>query len=300
MNRIRGKLCISLAFFLAGSSVVAAGYVADTLGPFTITGISLVFAGFTAFVLSNKKMLASFRTITAQKWKNLVWQSLIGVFLFRVLLTFGLQRTSAAEAGILIGTSPAITAVLTRLLLREPLSGHKIAGIGATLAGMAVLQGFPFTLGAFSMSHLLGNLLVLGSAACESAFVLIARAMAFKEDRQAPPLDPIVHSGYVSLISLLACLPLMLWENQLGSLPALSTGGWLSLAWYGGMVTVIAFACMFYGARTCDGYTLAAFSGLIPVTALLLSAAILGETVTARHCIGCACIVIAILLMNRR
>lgn len=300
MHEFRGRLSISLAFFLAGSSVVAAGYVVNILGPFTITAISLLFAVVTAGILGNKKLIDSLKNVSARQWKNLIWQSLVGVFLFRVFLTFGLQHTSAAEAGILIGTSPAITAVVTRLLLQEPLSGDKIVGIAATLIGMAVLQGFPFALEAFSLTHLLGNLLVLGAAVCESAFVIIARNMALREKTPSARLHPIVHSGYVSLVSLAACLPLLLWEGQLHLLPTLSPGGWLALAWYGGMVSIVAFACMFYGARTCDGYTLAAFSGLIPVSALLLSVAVLEESIAPRHMIGCACIVLSILLMNRR
>ena len=300
MSDLRGKLAVSIAFFLAGSSVVAAAYVADTLGPFTITAVGLMFAVATAVGLGNVRLFTSLKSITARKWKNLILQSLIGVFLFRVFLTFGLSHTSAAEAGILIGTSPAITAVLTRMLLKEPLNGGKLAGIAATLAGMAILHGFPFALDAFSWAHLVGNLLVLGAAACESAFVIIARNMALRETKPAAQLHPVVHSGYVSIISLAACLPLMLWENQTQQLAGLSSGGWVSLVWYGGIVTVVAFACMFYGARSCDGYTLAAFSGLIPVSALLLSIVVLGESVAARHIVGCACIVLSILLMNRQ
>lgn len=300
MNDFRGKLYISTAFFLAGSSVIAAASVADRLGPFSVTAASLLFAVMTALILGNRELFTSFKSVSPQKWKSLTWQSLIGVFLFRVFLTFGLLHTSAAEAGILIGSSPAITAVLTRLLLQEPLSGNKIAGIVATLSGMAILQGFPFALNAFSLSHLLGNLLVLGAAACESVFVLIARNMALREKTPTASLHPIVHSGYVSVISLVVCLPLMLWENQVHQFVSLSPDGWVSLAWYGGMVTIVAFACMFKGARTCDGYTLAAFSGLIPASALLLSILVLGEAVALRHIVGCACIVLAILLMNRR
>ncbi len=300
MSDLRGRLSISAAFCLAGSSVVAAGYVTDVLGPFTITGLSLVFAVLTAAALGNTGMVRSFGRVSARQWKGLIAQSIIGVVLFRVFLTFGLLHTSAAEAGILVGTSPAITAVLTRILVRDPLTANKTAGVAATLAGIAVLQGFPFSLDAFSMAHLFGNCLVLGAAACESVFVIIARTMALKGKEPRLALDPVIHAGYVSVISLVACLPFMLWEGQAGLLPALAPAAWMALAWYGGMVTVVAFACMIYGARSCDGYTLAAFSGLIPVSALLLSILVLGESVAARHIVGCACIVVSILLMNRR
>lgn len=49
-------------------------------------------------------------------------QSLFGSFLFRVFLTEGLQHIGTAEAGIITGATPAITALLTWVMLREKLT----------------------------------------------------------------------------------------------------------------------------------------------------------------------------------
>ena len=64
------------------------------------------------------------------------------------------------------------------------------------------------------------------------------------------------------------------------------------------MATVAAFAFMFMGARTCDGYTIAAFSGMMPLLALVLSITILKESVTLQQLAGCALIITSILVMS--
>ena len=62
----------------------------------------------------------------------------------------------------------------------------------------------------------------------------------------------------------------------------------------------MAFAFMFSGAKHCDGYTIAAFAGLIPMSALILSVIILKEIVTVNKIIGCCFILFSIFIMSRK
>jgi drug/metabolite transporter (DMT)-like permease len=58
-----------------------------------------------------------------------------------MFLLNGLNYTTAGEAGILTGATPAITAILAMLILREPVSKRKLAGILCTVGGILILQG---------------------------------------------------------------------------------------------------------------------------------------------------------------
>lgn len=229
--------------------------------------------------------------------KILILQSVFGIFLFRVFLTFGLQHTTAVEAGVIMGTSPALTALLTRLILRERLSKTSVIGIFFTLSGILLLQGFPFNMGAFNINHLFGNLLALCAASCEALFTALSRKVHIDAEEDYE-LHPFAQSGIVILIALALCFIPMLLERPFVALAILPVSGWAALVWYGSAVTVIAFACMFTGAKYCDGYTIAAFTGLIPISALVLSLLILKESVNANQLIGCGFIVISILLMS--
>jgi drug/metabolite transporter (DMT)-like permease len=293
----KGMIFLAIAFILAGSSVIAARYVSATLKPFTITFMSLVFATITALLFYGKSIFLTIRQLSKRHWKILILQSICGVFLFRIFLTFGLQYTSAAEAGIITGTSPAITAVLTWFILRDQLTKKSVMGILLTLLGVLVLQGFPFNMTAFNITHFLGNMLALGAALCESLFTTLSRK-AHTDIKEKYELHPFIQSGIVSIIAMLLCFIPMLLEGQINELIKLPIDGWVALVWYGTIVTVIAFACMFAGAKYCDGYTIAAFTGLIPISSLILSWVILREAVIVNHIIGCGFIVIAIIIMS--
>lgn len=295
----RGKFFLAAAFILAGSSVVTARYVSGSLQPFTITFMSLAFATITTLLFRAGSTCRTIPKLSMRHWRILILQSVFGIFLFRVFLTFGLQHTSAVEAGVIMGTSPAITAILTRLLLKESLGKNGVTGILFTLAGILMLQGFPFNMAAFDIGHLSGNALALGAASCESLFATLSRKTHTdaKEDYE---LHPFVQSGIVSMIALILCFIPMLSEDQFSELAALPMSGWIALVWYGSIVTVVAFACMFTGAKYCDGYTIAAFTGLLPISSFVFSLIVLRETTNANQVIGCGLVVMSIIIMSCR
>ena len=297
MNSRSGKIYLSVAFFLAGSSVVAARFLIDNLSPFTITFMSLFFAVSTAAICSGRKSVRYIKHIRPAQWKILVLQAVFGVFLFRVFLTVGLMYTSAVEAGIITGSSPAITGLLAWIILREPIKKRSVLGISLTLIGIMLLQGFPLNMAVFNVQHLTGNLLALGAAACEAMFTTLSRKVYLGSSEEYG-LPPLVRASIVSMIALILCVVPMLIEKPMESLISLPTSGWFALIWYGSIVTVAAFAFMFAGAKRCDGYTIAAFTGLIPLSALVLAVLILGETVQIHQLTGCAFIIGAILLLS--
>lgn len=288
-----------LAFSSAGSVVVAAAYVLGALGPFGVTFLSLAFGVLTASLATGRGMWRTARSMDASEWRMLFLQAFVGITLFRVCLAFGLRLTSAAEAGILLGCTPAITAILTRAFLKEALSLRAVCGIAMTLMGILILQGFPFKLGAFTVAHLAGNLLALCSAFCEAVFSVTSRRIQTVRLGQEPR-NPVAQAGLVSGMALLLCLVPALLEGSLPAALNLGVDSWIALFWYGGMATIAAFAFMFIGARSCDGYTIAAFSGLMPLSSLLLSIVFLRESVELHQWLGCACIIAAILIMARR
>ena len=299
MNSRSGKTYLSMAFSLAGSSVIAARFLADSLSPFTITFMSLFFAVLTVVICSGRKSARYIKQIKPAQWKILFLQAVFGIFLFRVFLTVSLGYTSAVEAGIITGSSPAITGLLAWIILREPIKRKSVLGISLTLVGILLLQGFPYNIAVLNSQHLTGNLFALGAAACESMFTTLSRKVYLNSDEEYI-LPPFTQAGIVSTIALILCIIPMLIEKPMEALISLPASGWLALVWYGSIVTVVAFACMFAGAKRCDGYTIAAFTGLIPLSALVLAVLILGETVHVHQLTGCTFIVSAILLISRK
>lgn len=289
-----GKLYLAIAFILAGSSVVSASFVSEQLPVFTTTALSLMFAAATAVLLCGKKMYTTAKLLTGRIWRAIALQALFGCFLFRVFLTSGLQYIGAAEAGIITGVTPAITALFAWIMLREMLNVQIILGIAIAVAGILMVQGYPFAV--VGTLQPLGVIFVLCAAACEAFFTTLSRKVSLNE----VGLPPLVHAGFVSLFALVLCAIPAGFEQSWQSVVGLSIGGWLALLWYGSIVTVIAFAFMFAGAKQCSGYTIAAYAGIIPASSTLLSVILLKETVSVYQVVGCGLVVLATLIISKQ
>lgn len=285
MQRFTGILFLTGAFILAGSSVIAGRYVTDMLGPFTITAVSLFFALLGLLPLGIRRLVKAFRWMSARDWVQLLLQALFGIFLFRLFLLQGLIHTSAGEAGILTGATPAATALFAYFFLKERLYKVRLLGIICTVIGILIIQGIFMPGAGFSVQHSIGNLLVLCAAICESSFNVLSRVYSINHTNQSQ-LDPIAQSILVSWLALLLCLGPALSECPVSSLSTLSLLGWGALVWYGLFVTALAFIFWYSGIKSCDTTVAAAISGLMPFTAMVLSVLLLGEHPEWWHWLG--------------
>ena len=100
----------------------------------------------------------------------------------------------------------------------------------------------------------------------------------------------------VVFLALLLCLGPALLEQPGVSLAALGLTGWAALVWYGLFVTALAFICWYAGIKRCDAAVAAAFSGMMPLTALLLSVVLLGERPTWQQWLGGALVMLGMVL----
>lgn len=301
MGQLKGKLCLFFAFTLAGTSVISARFVTGKLGTFTITAVSLFFALAFLVPLCIKQLVLYIKQMSFRNFLFLSLQALCGIFLFRLFLLSGLKYTSTGEAGVLTGTSPAITALLAIIVLKEPVYGKNLAGILCTVGGILIIQGVLVPGNSFSLEHIGGNMLVLCAAACESVFNTLSRVFAVNaEKEQKEPSSPVAQTAIVSAIALVLCLIPSAYENPLKELPGIGLTGWIALFWYGVFVTALAFICWYAGIKRCGAFTAAAFSGLMPFTSMLLSVVVLGESTDYLQWLGGFLVIIGMVLIGSK
>ncbi|MDF2656911.1 MAG: DMT(drug/metabolite transporter) superfamily permease [Bacillota bacterium] len=298
MKQFTGSICLFFAFTLAGTGVVSARHLSGKLGIFTITAISLFFALVFLLPFCGKTLLSSLSRLTWPGRFLLFIQAFFGMFLFRMFLLLGLLHTSAGEAGLLTGATPAITAILAALFLKEKINSWKAAGMICTVAGILLIQGLMTSNADFSQAHFSGNLLVLCAACCESAFNILSRSFVKKSDAaEGIGLSPMEQTAAVSAATMFLCLIPSALEHPAQQLSALIPSDWLALLWYGIFVTVLAFICWYAGIRRSSAITAAAFSGMMPFTSLFLSVLLLGEQAGLRQWSGGLLVIAGIFLI---
>ncbi|MDF2486862.1 MAG: hypothetical protein K0R46_3030 [Herbinix sp.] len=299
MKNTIGKIYLLFAFTLAGTSVISGYILSEKLSRFTITAVSLGIMILCLFPFYAAKTVKTIRLLKRNDWKLLMLQAIFGIFLFRMFLLLGVNSTSTVEAGILTGTTPAITTILAFFILREKPSDWTAIGIVCTVSGIALLQGTNLYSVQLSSQHFLGNVFMLCAAASESAFNIISRKHKSKIlDHANVKIPPVVQTLIVSTMAFgLALIPALV-EQPFEALQAIGLKEWLALIWYGLVVTALAFVFFYAGVKRCDAYTTAAFSGMIPLTSMLLSLLLLRETVGMSQWTGGFLIVSSMLMIG--
>lgn len=269
-------LDLTLAMVIVGSSVVAGKFMIAELPLFLASALRFAFAA--ALIVPLQIILEGWPRVSGRSLGIMLVQAACGGFLFNVLLLKGLASTSAGVAGIITSTTPAAMACIAVLFLGEKPTRHALAGIVLSVAGVAAinLQGVS---GGFGGSALWGNLLVLGAVVAESLFLLLRKTVP-------EPLSPLAVSTLMTVFGLALFTPAALYEARGFDFTTVSPASWCTVAYYGLVVTVAAYLFWFSGVTKVGAGTAGVFTAVMPLSAVTLSALILGEAMTLAHLAG--------------
>jgi drug/metabolite transporter (DMT)-like permease len=265
---------LALGFALAGSSVIPGKALADLPVFFaTSGGAAIALLVLLPLAATEKRPAAGdfFRALPL-----LAFQALFGMALFRVFMLAALVRTSAAEVGMAMSATPAITALLAALFLKERASPRKAAGVALVVVGIAILDSGGIARngsagGSIAVGdHVAGLCLALGAAASESIFNVIAK-------RLPATLGPRRSSLAVTAMAfvMLAALSLLFGERVDIALAARTHLG--AFVYQGVFVSAIAYVFFYYGAMRLPASTTGVFSSFMPLAGFALSVLLLGE-----------------------
>lgn len=276
---------------LVGSSVVVAKVLVGVLPVFVLAALRLGVAGLILGPLLFLRERGVPR-LSPQARRLLLLQAFAGIFAFNALLLWGLRLTSATAGAIVTSTTPAVAAALAVLVLREPWTRARAAGVGLTVLGLAALGLSGAPAGERGAAPWVGNLLVFGAVVGEAVYVVCGRVLASR-------LSPLAVATGITLLGFLMFLPPALAELPQAPLADLSVGQWAAVVYYGVAVTVVAFWLWARGIVRVPASTAALFTGFMPLTAVVLSILVLGEPLRWGYLAGGAGVVAGVVLATR-
>ena len=225
-----------------------------------------------------------------------VWVAFFGMGLLNNVIPFSLivwgqQQIGAGLAAILNATTPLFTVLVAHALtVDERASGARLAGVVVGLAGVALMMG-PDAFGGFNAS-------LAAQLACIGAAISYAFAGVF--GRRFKSLPPMVTAcGQVSASSVMM-LPLALVVDNALALPLPSVRAILAILALALVSTALAYIIFFRILKSAGATTLLLVTFLIPVSAILLGVAMLGEALLPRHLIGMAAIGVGLACIDGR
>jgi len=207
------------------------------------------------------------------------------------LILWGQTTIGSGLAAILNASTPLFTVLLAHFFTRdERMTSRKVGGMVFGLAGVAVMIG-PDALGGLHRG-LLAQLAMVGAAISYACAGIFGRRFA-----GTPPL--VTAAGQVTASSL-TILPLSLLADRPWLLPAPGARTWAALGGLALLCTALAYVIYFRILATSGASNLLLVTLLMPVNAVLLGLAFLGEHVEPRHVAGMALIAVGLATIDGR
>jgi drug/metabolite transporter (DMT)-like permease len=199
-------------------------------------------------------------------------ESFFGNFLFSVCMLFGVSRTTALAAGVIMAALPGVVALLSLVLLRERISGRVALGIACAVGGIALVSLGKSSDGPAGGS-LVGNLLLLGAVFCEATYVVIGKKLTGQ-------VSPKRISALINLWGLALVAPLGLWQALSFDFGAVTGSTWWLLLFYALAASVATVWLWMTGLRHVAASSAGIFTVLLPVSAAAVGVVLLGEGIT--------------------
>jgi drug/metabolite transporter (DMT)-like permease len=290
-------LLLVLASLMWSAQGIAVKFLDPFLGPIAITFLPFYITTLLLFplLLRMRRRDPSRQSPSARDWMRFAVAGVGGQMLAQLGMTWGISKSLASNGTILNLLIPVLSAVLASLLLKERLTGLRIASLAIGLVGVTLMSMGDFQQASFgSMRYLTGNLLILCGCMGSSFYNVYCKGLMSRFN----DIEILIYS-YIT--ASLASIPLFIWVeplqvHRLLTLDAKAIAAFLFLAlfMYG------ASMLLFFNALQHLDVTVASTSlYLVPVFGIVLAVTLLGERLNAVAIIGAAIVLGATVLLGR-
>lgn len=263
------------------------------IGKYAVAFVSPLYAGAWRFILAALILIPVIAL--SEGWSvealrrnafGLLIMSGVGVFGFNASLFYGLRQTSAVNAALIMAFTPALTAVFSALINREPLLRQQLIGLALGIIGVIVVvcKGSWHVLASLSLS--VGDGLVLLGALCWAVYPVIPKR--FVKGMSTLQITGSTIAGGAALLALFAVetTPAFL------ALPPLPVA--LGIGFMGVFGSVLAYLWWNQGIQRLGATSVAVFLNLVPMFTTMIGVA-LGQPVTLPQLLGAVLVIIGVL-----
>ena len=224
----------------------------------------------------------------ADRWRVVVL-GLVGTFAFTAFMLVGMREAPGAVGAVVMATTPAVTATASVLFLGDRLERWTAAAIVLAVAGVVVVNVFGGTGSSGGDLVIVGSVLVFAAVCCEATYTLVGMELS-------ADLDAMSLTLVAALVAIVGFAPLAVWDLVGFEWSAPSSSEWMGALWWGAGTMALGSVLWFMGNRSVSGTTASVFMGVMPVSALVLSYVLLGESFEWVHVVGMATVLAGLAL----
>ena len=270
-----------------GVSFIATKIALDELAPLSIIFLRLILASVLLAVLalySNKKF--------EMNWKNHG-----GIFILALIASFhlwiqvtGMQYTTAANTGWIIGTAPIFMAIVGLIAFKESLTPIRIFGILLAFFGLLLL----ISKGDLSSIDFLsnkGDFLILASAFTWSIYSAVNKKISLS-------YSPLLTILFLFLMMAVIISPFTINERSIQSVSNLSAKGWFLILFLGIFCSGVGYVLWAQALKEMDSVKVGAFLYFEPFVTVFAAWIFLSEEITFVMVLSGLIITLGVLLVN--
>ncbi|WP_372085253.1 DMT family transporter [Tistrella mobilis] len=274
-----------------GGSFFFIGVAVKELPPFTIVAARVLLAALALHVVLRLRGLSMPRS--PQVWAAFFGMGLLNSLIPFSLIVWGQTQIASGLAAILNATTPLFGVLVAHLATSdEKASPNRIAGVLAGFAGVAAMIG-PAALNGLG-GNVAGQLAILGAAFSYALAGVFGRRFA------RLGVAPMATATGQMTTAAMMLVPLALIVDQPWTLPAPGWGTVAAILAIAFISTAFAYVLFFRLLATAGATNLMLVTFLVPVSAILLGTAFLGERLEPKHLVGMAMIAVGLALIDGR
>ncbi|MDP9253182.1 MAG: DMT family transporter [Chloroflexota bacterium] len=256
--------------------------------PFELSTIRFALAGILMLVIAR----VTGASLGLTRLPLVIVAGAFGIFGYNALVFFALTITPASDGALIVPTINPVLTVLFASFIGERLTANKLIGLAIATVGALIVIAAATGL-TFTGDRLLGDLLMLGGAACWSVYSILGTITT----RHGSPLG----------VTAIACLagaamlfPLGFFEHGYRDVPSWPLGAWLDIAYLVVFATTVGFVLFYWAVRRYGAGLASMASYLVPIFALIQAVTILGERPEPLEVVGGAIILVGVRVATLR
>jgi drug/metabolite transporter (DMT)-like permease len=254
----------------------------ETVPPLELSTIRFAIAGVLMLVIAR----VTGAPLGLSKLPLVMLAAAFGIFGYNALVFVALTITPASDGALIVPTMNPVLTVLFASFLGERLTANKLAGLAIATGGAAIVIAAATGL-TFTGERLVGDLLLLGGAACWSVYAILGSVTT----RHGSPLGV---SAVACLAGAAMLFPLGFLEHGYADVPSWPLFAWLNIAYLVVFGTIVSFVLFYWAVRRFGAGLASMVSYLVPVFALIQALTFLGEHPEPLEIVGGAIILVGV------
>ncbi len=281
-------LCVAIFW---GSNFVSIKHLLDTISPGNVVVLRLLLASL-IFLPIVIYMANGIPRVHREDIPMLLFIAILGVTINTSAIAFGTQLIPAAVASLIVTGNPVFTAIISRILVGEPMTGRKIIGVVIAFTGFLIVLLYGGQEAEFSIQNALGVLITMGGPLAWAFYTVLSKPLRGR-------YEPTQFVGLTTIVGALPLVPFAIWNTELITVTrTFGSTQWLALTVSAVLALVVAYLLWYRGLSTLEPTQIAVYVYMVPVFGALGAWLLLGERITIFVLLGGLTILTGVIITN--